>query len=146
MCKRKKKCVLEFGFDEFGIFTCWQSVFWGSFWAFLPTVFLHSQTEVQSCKNFRSKPTTSTIFNCSSSSSASFKNLFITFYLSWKVVLVVGCVKKTDGRTADPEFLFASDPSPTSPFCAEVTPHSGLSPGLWAGLIQSAKAAEMAGK
>lgn len=95
-------------------------------WALLPTVLLLSEPEVQECKNFRSKPSTSTSFSCSSSSSASFKNLLITLYLSRKVVLVVGYLTKTAGRTVRGEFLFfVCDSSPTSPFCAAVTPHSG---------------------
>lgn len=84
------------------------------------------------------------IFSCSSNSSASFKNMLITFYLSKKVGLIVGYLRKTDGRTVRVPLCIRS--SPTSPFCAEVAPHSRLSPRgswVWAGLIQSAKAAEI---
>lgn len=42
------------------------------------------------------------IFSCSSSSSASFKNLLITFYLPKKVVSLVGYLRKTDGRAGRP--------------------------------------------
>lgn len=151
---KSEKCVLEFGFDEFGVCTCWQSVFWGSFCCTSELISpLSSPILKQSFSNaeiLEASPTPSTIFSCSSSSSASFKNLLITFYLSKKVVLVVGYLRKSAGRTVRLRVpLLCIWFLPHIPFFCCSHSSLQLSPRgcwVWAGLIQSATAAEMTEK